>query len=287
VMRSAGLGHLALARTVLILAGIAFVILMNLSAYFLPASNRAFKDLQFEIRNRFVSSLIQEGTFTTIADKLTIYIRSRDERGEVVGLLINDNREPHRPVTILAERGVFADTPAGSRIVMVNGNRQQFDPDTHKLSLLTFDRYTLDLDSLHDAPVVRFREAQERFLDELFFPPSEADSALRLSFTVEAHQRILIPLSALSFSVIPLACLLPGEFNRRGQLKRALLAIVVAFFFELLDIGVNDMASRSAAAIPLMYVINLLPAVLGLAILMRGNIRLGFRRPRAAAILAQ
>jgi len=287
VMRAAGLGHLALARPVLILAGIAYLVLMSLSAYFLPASNRAFKDLQFEIRNRFASSLIQEGTFTTIADKLTIYIRSRDERGEVVGLLINDNREPHRPVTILAERGLFADTPAGSRIVMVNGNRQQLDPDTHKLSLLTFDRYTLDLDSLHDAPVVRFREAQERFLDELFFPPPEADSALRLSFTVEAHQRILIPLSALSFSVIPLACLLPGEFNRRGQLKRVLLAIVIAFLFELLDIGVNDMASRSAAAIPLMYTTNLLPAVLGLAVLMRGNIRLGFRRLRAAAILAQ
>ena len=174
VMRSAGLSHLALAKPVLILAGIAFLILMSLSAYFLPASNRAFKDMQFEIRNRFVSSLIQEGTFTTISDKLTIYIRSRDERGEVVGLLINDNREPHRPVTILAERGLFADTPAGSRIVMVNGNRQQFDPETRKLSLLTFDRYTLDLDSLHDAPIVRFREAQERFLDELFFPPTDA-----------------------------------------------------------------------------------------------------------------
>ena len=92
VMRSAGLSHLALAKPVLILAGIAFLILMSLSAYFLPASNRAFKDLQFEIRNRFVSSLLQEGTFTTIADKLTIYIRSRDEQGEVFGLLINDNR---------------------------------------------------------------------------------------------------------------------------------------------------------------------------------------------------
>ena len=66
-----------------------------------------------------------------------------------------------------------------------------------------------------------------------------------------------------------------------------LLAIVIAFLFELLDIGVNDMASRSAAAIPLMYTTNLLPAVLGLAVLMRGNIRLGFRRLRAAAILAQ
>ena len=274
VMRSAGVSHLALAKPALILAGIAFLILMSLSAYFLPASNRAFKDMQFEIRNRFVSSLIQEGTFTTISDKLTIYIRSRDERGEVVGLLINDNREPHRPVTILAERGLFADTPAGSRIVMVNGNRQQFDPETRKLSLLTFDRYTLDLDSLHDAPIVRFREAQERFLDELFFPPADTDPALRLGFIIEAHQRILIPLSALSFSVIPLACLLPGEFNRRGQLKRALLAIVLAFLFELLGIGVNDLASRVSAAIPLMYATGLLPFVLGLGLLMRGSLRL-------------
>jgi lipopolysaccharide export system permease protein len=280
VMRSAGLSHLALAKPVLILAGIAFLILMSLSAYFLPASNRAFKDMQFEIRNRFVSSLIQEGTFTTISDKLTIYIRSRDERGEVIGLLINDNREPRRPVTILAERGLFADTLAGSRIVMVNGNRQQFDPETGKLSLLTFDRYTLDLDSLHDAPIVRFREAQERFLDELFFPAAGIDPALRLGFIIEAHQRILIPLSALSFSVVPLACLLPGEFNRRGQFKRALLAIVLAFLFELLGIGVNDLASRAAAAIPLMYATGLLPFLLGLGLLTRGNVRLGFRRPQ-------
>ena len=110
-MRSVGLSHLALARPVLILAGIAFLMLMSLSAYFLPASNRAFKDLQFEIRNRFVASLLQEGTFTTISDKLTIYIRNRDERGEVTGLLVYDNREPKRPITILAERGLFADTP--------------------------------------------------------------------------------------------------------------------------------------------------------------------------------
>jgi lipopolysaccharide export system permease protein len=285
-MRSVGLSHLALARPVLILAGIAFLILMSLSAYFLPASNRAFKDLQFEIRNRFVSSLLQEGTFTTIADKLTIYIRSRDDRGEVTGLLIHDNREPKRPVTILAERGLFAETPAGSRIVMANGNRQQFDTEARKLSLLTFEHYTLDLDSLHDAPVVRFREAQERFLGELFFPPPETDPALRASFLVEAHRRFLIPLSAFTFSLIPLVCLLPGEFNRRGQLARALAAIAVAFTFQVLDIGVNDLAIRSAAAIPLMYATDLLPFVLGFAILLRGNIRLGFRRSGLAAVPA-
>src|SRR6266487_5219909 len=96
VMRSSGLSHVALAKPVLMLAGIAFLVLMSLSVYFLPASNRAFKDLQFEIRSRFASSLVQEGTFTTISDKLTIYVRSRDDRGEVAGLLINDSRNPQR-----------------------------------------------------------------------------------------------------------------------------------------------------------------------------------------------
>jgi lipopolysaccharide export system permease protein len=283
VMRSAGLSHLALATPVLMLAGIACLILMSLSVYFLPASNRAFKDLQFEIRNRFVSSLVQEGTFTTISDKLTIYIRSRDDRGEVVGLLINDSRNPQRPVTIVAERGAFVDSPAGSRIVMVNGNRQEFDTENRKLSLLTFDSYTLDLDTVHDAPVIRFREAQERFINELLSPPSDADKSLRRGFLVEAHQRILVPLSAFSFALIPLACLLPGELNRRGQLKRILLAIGVAFLFELLDLGVNNIATRYTAAIPLMYVADLLPMVVGFGILLHGGIGLGFRRPTLRA----
>ncbi len=287
VMRSAGLSHVALAKSVLMLAGSACLVLMSLSAYFLPASNRAFKDLQFEIRSRFASSLIQEGTFTTISDKLTIYIRSRGERGEVVGLLINDSRNPQRQVTIVAERGAFVDLPAGSRIVMVNGNRQQFDVETRKLSLLTFDSYTLDLDTLHDAPGARFREAQERFLDELFSPPQDADNSLRRGFLVEAHQRILVPLSAFSFSLIPLACLLPGQLNRRGQLKRVLLAIAIAFLFELLDLGVNNIATRHTEAIPLMYAVDLLPIFLGFGILFQGKIRLGFRHPTRVAYPAR
>jgi lipopolysaccharide export system permease protein len=282
VMRAAGLSPMALAKPVLILAGIAFAVLMSLSLYFLPVANRAFKDLQFEIRNRFVSSLIQEGTFTTVSDKLTFYIRNRDDHGDVVGLMINDSRDPQRPVTILAERAAFVDTPAGSRIVMINGDRQQFDPQTKKLSVLTFSRYTLDLGTLQDAPVVRFREAQERFLGELLFPSPGLDPVLRHSFIIEANQRILIPLSVISFALIPLAFLLPGDFDRRGQLRRVMLAVGAAFAFELIGFGINDLVARFAFVIPLSYVIVLLPAALSLGILLQGG-RLDFRRSALAA----
>jgi lipopolysaccharide export system permease protein len=282
VMRAAGLSPAALAKPVLVLAAIAFAILMILSAYVLPVANQAFRDLQFEIRNRFVSSLIQEGTFTTISDKLTLYIRNREANGDVVGLLINDNRDPQRPVTILAERAAFADTSTGSRIIMVNGNRQQFDPKTRKLSILTFTRYTLDLDTLQDAPAAQLRLAQERFLPDLFFPPKELDPFLRHTFIMEAHQRILIPLSAFSFALIPLACLLPGEFNRRGQVKRSILALIAAFLFQTTALGVNDLANRFAPMIPLMYVIDLLPFAIGIASLFPGRFRFGRRWPKLA-----
>jgi lipopolysaccharide export system permease protein len=279
VMRSAGLGPLALARPVFVLAGIAFAALLLLSAYFLPASNREFKDLQFEIRNRFVSALLQEGAFTTISDKLTIYVGSRNQRGEVLGLLINDDRDPQQPVTIMAERGAFAEGPGGgSRIIMVNGNRQRYERASGKLSVLSFDRYTLDLDMLRDATGGRFHEAQERFLGELFFPPADLDPATRRSFTLEAHQRLAVPLSVFSFVLIPLACLLPGELNRRGQLRRVLLAVLLAFLFQSLDLGVKNLASRYDGAIPLIYLIDLLPLTLGFGILLLGGIKLDLRR---------
>jgi lipopolysaccharide export system permease protein len=283
VMRAAGLGPLALARPVLILAGVAFCVLISLSAYFLPASNREFKDAQFEVRNRFVSSLLQEGAFTTISDKLTIYIGARNERGEVLGLLIDDERDKQRPVTIIADRGAFTEVGGGSRLLMIHGNRQQYDRNTGKLSLLTFDRYTLDLDSLRDAPVVRFREAQERFLGELFFPPPGLDPQTRYGFLVEGSQRLAEPILAFSFALIPLACLLPGQANRRGQMRRVLLAVAIAFVFQSADIGVRNLAGRYGIAIPLMYLTDLLPIALGFGILLRSGIKFGARRPALTA----
>jgi len=284
VMRAAGMGPLTLAKPVLELAAISWLILMLLSTFLLPAANRQFKDLQFEIRNRFVSSLLQEGAFTTISDKLTIYIGSRNDRGEVVELMIDDERDPKHPVTIMAERGAFADTGNAARIIMVNGQRQQYDRDTGKLSILTFDRYVLDLNTIRDAPEVRSREAQERYLPELFFPPDGIDRGTREAYLVEANERLTIPLTAFSFAIIPLACLLPGEFNRRGQLKRVLVAVGCALLFQAIDLAVRNLEGRFAIAIPISYVVDLLPFAVGLGILRHRGIKFGHRRlpPRIA-----
>ncbi len=78
VMRAAGLSQFGLAKPALALSALGMLLLFSLSAYFLPAANRAFKDLQFQIRNKFASAVIQEGTFTTISENLTVYVEARE-----------------------------------------------------------------------------------------------------------------------------------------------------------------------------------------------------------------
>lgn len=253
VMRASGLSQMTLARPVLLLAGAGVIALLALSTYLLPAAFREFKDLQFEIRGRFASALIQEGVFTTISDRFSVYIRTRDRRGELGGILIHDTRDPKKPVTLLAERGALVDGRDGPRVLMVNGSRQQYEVDTGKLTVLSFDRYTLELASGRDMAGTRSREAEELYFHELLEPGAP-------SYLVsEMHLRLVTPFDALVFALIPLACLLPGDFNRRGQSRRILVATILAMLFEVMDLGTKNLASHNVAALPLLYFETFLP----------------------------
>jgi lipopolysaccharide export system permease protein len=282
VMRAAGMSEAALARPAILTGLIAMVVLYALSLEIVPAANRAFKDLQFQIRNRFATVLVQDGVFNTLSDRLMVYDIGRNEAGDLMGLVIYDLRDPNKPVTVFAERGAFADTPEGPRLVLVNGTRQQRDNGNGHLSVLSFDRYTLDLAELGDAAMPRDRQPDERYTTELLFPGSRpaGDGSVR-AFFVELNMRIEGPLTALAMALIPIFCLLPGDFNRRGQSRRVLLATGLAFLFEFVDIGLKNLSGRSDAAIPLLYVCVVVPLAAALWVLWR-DLRTAAEAPFAA-----
>jgi lipopolysaccharide export system permease protein len=245
-------------------------LLYALSLYLLPAANRAFKDLQFEIRNRFASVLIQDGVFNTISDRLMIYVKNRDENGELVSILIYDNRQPEKPTIVFAERGAIANTPEGPRLLMVNGTRQQREIATGHLSVLSFEKYTLELSELTDAPGVRDRQVDERYTGELIFgdgPANQPDWAR--AAMLELNLRLAGPLAPLTMAVLPVACLLTGEFNRRGQTQRVLLSVLLALLMEIVDIGLKNLAARSPFVVPLIYANLTLPLLISLWLLWR------------------
>ena len=247
VMRASGMSQWALAKPALLIGAGGLITLYAMAFYFLPASNRVFKDLQFEIRNKFATALIQEGVFNTLSDTLMVYVKERDAKGDLLGLLIENTSDKDKPITISAERGALVETPEGPRILMVSGTRQIFDRLTGKLSSLSFKSYTLDLSEMQNAPTLRDRQPEELYLSELL------DNLKNQALVVELNMRLAGPLMALSMAAIPILCLLPGEFNRRGQARRILIAVAVALAMEIVDVGLTNLARSTLTVIPLIY----------------------------------
>jgi lipopolysaccharide export system permease protein len=270
VMRAAGLSQLQLARPALVLAALVTVCVYAISLYFLPLSFRHFKDLQNDFRNDFSAVLLQEGVFTALNDEITVYVRERSADGELRGILVHDSRDHDKPVTMMAERGALVPSESGPRVVMENGNRQQIERGTGRFSLLYFDRYTIELSDFGEIAQSRWREPKERFLPELLWPSDDRrDQRYRQELIAEAHQRLVGPLYTVVFALIGVAALLAGEFNRRGQAMRVLAAVACVAALEGISLALNDLATRSAAAVPAMYAAVLLAGGLSLYVLLR------------------
>ncbi len=270
VLRAAGLSHLQLARPAIMMALGVTLVVYSITLYLQPLSYRAFKDLQYQIRHDYSAVLLQAGRFNTVADGVTVYVRERSADGELRGILIHDKRSPDRPVTMMAERGALVSAEAGPRVIMVSGNRQEIEQDTGRLSLLHFDRYTVDITEFGDAPQTRWREPKERYLLELLRPGNSLqDQRARGELIAEGHRRLVAPLYTLSFVLIGVAVLLSGQFNRRGQVHRVLFAVLCIALLEGLLFALQDLAGRWAGTVVLMYLAVVLPAVASLYVLSR------------------
>lgn len=264
VLRAAGLSHIALSRPALLLAGTVVVIGYLLTCWLIPLTVRDFHQMQWTIRNDIGTVLLQEGMFNKFGDGLTIYVRARTPAGELTGILVHDQRNPRRPVTIMAERGALVMTPTGPRVLMVNGNRQELPPGTGQLSLLHFDSYTVDFDTAKTVKGERFRDARERGLDELWdADPNELGPSEYRRFRVELHSRLTSPLYALGFTLVACAILLTSGFNRRGQIAPILTAVAAMVGIQAVALGASNLATGNLAFVPAIYLAALIPIAAG------------------------
>ncbi len=280
VIWSAGVNNLRLARPALLFALAATGFAYLLSLYFVPWGNQAFRDLQVDLRSNISYVPLQEGAFNTINKDLTVYIRARRPNGTLVGILAHDSRNPAQPVTMMAERGALVRTKAGPQFVLLNGNRQQFDRAGRKISMLHFDEYNLDLSQFVQKPSARWRKPKERYLTDLLWidESNTEDVSNRGRLWAAGHDMLTSPLYTLAFTLIALAVMLTGEFNRRGRGKRLIVAVVLVMALRLAGLAFVNLTAQASLLTPLIYLNLMLPIAIGAAVLVRERrIAPGFR----------
>lgn len=270
VMRAAGISQWQLARPALLLAVFVTLFVASITVYFLPASFRAFKDMQRDIRDDYSAILLQEGVFNSFGEGLTVYIRDRTSDGKLLGILVHDSRNKDKPITMMAEEGAIVESEDGPRVVMARGNRQEMERATGKLSLLNFDRYTIDINQFREVNQVRWREPKERFLHELVGPIRHPhDVNARDELISEFHYRLTLPLLTITFVMVGLAVMLSGEFNRRGQTRRLAVAVLCVVLLESAMVGFKSAASSQALISIALYLVALIPMGVAAAVLSR------------------
>jgi lipopolysaccharide export system permease protein len=272
VAQAAGVSRLALAKPAMLAAAAGALACAALTLYIAPHSVRAFRELQWSIRNDVSQVLLREGAFNQIAPGLTVYVRGRGAAGELEGIMVHDSREADRPVTLLAEHGVMAGTHDGPpHVMLLNGTRQQLDASGTTISILYFDSYTVDFGKVGDDPTDRVADYRERSLLELLsLGPGDGFSAREIGrMRAEAHQRLTGPLTVFAFTALALAFLLSGGFDRRGQLVRIGGAVVGLVILQAVGLGAIELVGRMPDMAVLMYMAGLLPTAIGLYIIAR------------------
>jgi len=266
VMRAAGMSQWQLSAPAFILAGTVCILSYGLTMWGAPASVQKFRELQWSIRNDASHLVLKEGEFTEVTDNVVVFVGTREADNVLSGILISDNRNPDRAVTIMAERGALVTGTDVPRLHLINGNRQEYRPNQKDFSILYFDSYTAEFGDKQKNIGRRFRDARERNISELLTaqPNNDSSSPYFLKeedlpkFRSEGVQRILLPLQVVGMVLLALYGLLGGGFNRRGQSGRIVMTICLMVAFQAASLGINNLANRSMTFLPLLPILTAL-----------------------------
>lgn len=278
VLTASGLGPIGLARPALVVALAVTVIGYVLSLYLIPVSYRGFKELQFQIRHNYTNVLLREGVFNSMGDNVTVFVRARQADGALTGIIVQDDREADESITLLAESGALILDDDAPKVLMVNGNRQARDNRTGRITILYFDRYTVDLGGLREAVQRTARDQNELFINDLMNPTEQVTQPRNFGkYIAEGHSRLVTPLLGLALPLIGLVVVLRGEFSRRGRTARLVVAVLLVGLVQAAVLGAKYAAAKELGLLPLMYGVAVLPILVCLTLLARQKMR----RPRA------
>ncbi|MBV1832074.1 LPS export ABC transporter permease LptF [Komagataeibacter sp. AV436] len=282
VMQAAGLSPFMMARPGLMCAAIATGACLLLNVWVVPVSYHAFRQYEFQIRNRMAAFLIQDGVFTQVSDSMTVYIRTRDKDGTLHGIMVEDDRTPGAEATILAEEGNLVIVGDQPRVVLFNGSRQEIDTHTGRLNVLTFARNTIDLSSPHGNHT-RQPDANELPIAQLLHPDMHVYSRRDESkMVIEAWRRLSTPFCAFSFAMIGLLGAMGGNYSRQSSIIRPVLAILGVVAVQALTLAVQNLASRNLQLMPLMWICTLTPGLICAVILFWPEFRADRETPAPA-----
>jgi lipopolysaccharide export system permease protein len=271
VMSAAGMSPVRLLRPFLALGGMVAGLVAILMIVLIPSSFQEIRDLITRIRADFLANIAQEGQFTTLENGVTFHYRER-AGGALLGIFLQDRREQGRTTVYIAERGQAVEHNGGSYLVLQNGSIHRQRPNAVDSSIVTFERYAIDLSALNQEAAELVYKPRERSTGDLLMPDRNEPlyKAQPGRFRAELHDRLSAWLFPLASVFIAFAALGDPRTTRQGRGAAIAGAIVAVVALRIGIFAGTSAAARSAGALWLVYGLPIGAILLSAALIIGG-----------------
>jgi lipopolysaccharide export system permease protein len=264
-------------RPYLYLAILVSLMVLAVNAFVLPQSMRTLKDYITQVRTDIISQVAQPGQFTSVEKGLTFHIRDKSQDGELLGLMVHDERNPKQVMTYLAERGRILQQNGGSYLIMYAGHIHRQTEGKPEVNIISFESYLFDVGQLAGADTSKGSgeyKPRELFLDELMFPNKDSVEYRKSpgKFRAELHERISSALYPILFVMLAVLHLGYARTTREGRMESVVTAFIVAALLRVGGLAATNLAAKQAWAVAVMYGIPIM-GIVGVALMLAFNIK--------------
>jgi lipopolysaccharide export system permease protein len=200
--------------------------------------------------------VLQTGKFVEIERNLTLRVRERQPGGLLVGIFIDDRRDPKERVTIIAERGTILKNDRGSFLILDDGNLQRFEARQRDPALVVFDRNAFDMTKVGVGAKANVSYSiRERYLWELLNPDPQDPMFKQFpgQFRADMHDRLMAPLYPFAFMALTFAFLGAPRTTRQSRAITMSGAIITLSLLRLAGFACTVLAATSVLAAPFQY----------------------------------
>jgi lipopolysaccharide export system permease protein len=256
VMNGAGMRPRTMLQPFVAVTVLVSLMMTMVSAYVAPESLRTLRRWLTEVRTDLVSNIVQPGRFIAIESGLAFNIRERRPNGLLIGLMMDDRRDPAQRVTIIAERGEILKNEHGNFLILETGSIQRQEAKSRDPNIVLFDRYAFDLSQFSGGPQVVKYSVRERYLWQLV-SPDPTDPLVKEQpgqFRAELHDRLLAPVYPFAFMLIAFAFLGAPRTTRQSAAWSMTGVILAVSTLRLIGFACTVFAIKHPIAVAVHYV---------------------------------
>ena len=257
VLNAAGMAPWRLFRPFFGVALVVALLVATLAAYISPWGLRELRDWATKVKTDVVANIVQPGRFITIEPGLTFHLRERRPNGQLVGIFMDDRRDPKEHATFLAEYGEIVERNNNNFMLLYNGSMQRLEAGKLDPTIVLFDRHAFDLSHFNTGGPLQptIYGARERSLSDLLNP--QPDDRLVKSqpgqLNAELHDRLTAPLYPLAFVTIAFAILGAPRTSRQSRAFSLALTVVGIAALRFIGFAGVVFAVHTPSAVLLIY----------------------------------